>query len=322
MAQQAARCCHVMSRSRTMWQRSEGISTVVSANGTRGANRSNNWRALARSGSPRRKPVPCSPKRITSPVAGSSHKRARSSGVHPPAMAHPFQAPAEAPTIKSGRKRSRNTLQTPTSQAAQSPPAESTSAVIPQRGIRLRLVHWWGRQSWLRGALWATFGRRARRKPYNPYGPNFSLEENKRDAKGCTPQTVQPLRFGTRIFPPPPPNLPLTLPLNRARNRGQREIRGHQGGRDHHAAFQSAHTDRLPQALRVLEQPDGAFEETELHHRRGDLAVFNREQAVAGRAANRWSLSPGWPLWPLQQACSAAGCPRIGQPVLGVSFQR
>ena len=45
-------------------------------------------------------------------------------------MAHPFQAPAEAPTIRSGRKCSRNTLQAPTSQAAQSPPAESTSAVI------------------------------------------------------------------------------------------------------------------------------------------------------------------------------------------------
>ena len=151
--------------------------------------------------------------------------------------------------------------------------------------------------------------------------PIFPLKKTKGMQRDAHPKPYNPYGLG-RASSPPAPNLPLTLPLNRVRNRGQREIRGHQGGRDRHAAFQSAHTDRLPQALRVLEQPDGAFEETELHHRRGDLAVFNREQAVAGRAANRWSLSPGWPLWPLQQACSAAGCPRIGQPVLGVSFQR
>jgi len=48
----------------------------------------------------------------------------------PPAMAHPFHAPAEAPRIMSNWKCVRSTFQTPISQAANMPPAESTRAVV------------------------------------------------------------------------------------------------------------------------------------------------------------------------------------------------
>ena len=44
-------------------------------------------------------------------------------------MAHPFHAPAEAPTIRSGLNRPLRLFHTPASQAANMPPAESTSAV-------------------------------------------------------------------------------------------------------------------------------------------------------------------------------------------------
>src|SRR6516225_8969308 len=60
----------------------------------------------------------------------SCHSRTRSSGEAPPAIAQPFQAPLEVPTIKSGRSRPASVFQTPASQAANIPPADNTRAVV------------------------------------------------------------------------------------------------------------------------------------------------------------------------------------------------
>ena len=125
----AARCCQVTSRSRTSRTRRRGSSTIVNPNGTRGWNRAASWRALSSSVSGRRRPRECRPGCIILAVSGSSHSAARSSGVAPPAIIHPFHAPAEAPTMMSKWNRSRRAFHTPTSQAPYKPPAERTSAV-------------------------------------------------------------------------------------------------------------------------------------------------------------------------------------------------
>src|SRR5438445_11423296 len=73
----------------------------------------------------------------------------------------------------------------------------------------------------------------------------------------------------------------MARPLDRVGIRGQREIDGNQGGRDHHAAFEAADAHGLAELLRILEQPHRAFEEAEVHHRSSDLAVLDEEEPVA-----------------------------------------
>src|ERR1039458_5361601 len=89
--------------------------------GMRGRKRSNNWRAFS-----------CRTAGWGKMAArdGSSQRAANSSTPQPEATTQPFQAPAEAPTMQSGWKRRLRDFQTPTSQAANMPPAERTSAVL------------------------------------------------------------------------------------------------------------------------------------------------------------------------------------------------
>ena len=133
MAQQAARCCHVISRSRTMRERSEGSSTVVSANGMRGLKLLEELRALWRAAA--------HPAGSRSGAGRSASPAGRRIQPHTSQFLR-CASPGDRPAIPGARRRPHNqirperlrkTLQAPTSQAAQSPPAESTSAVnIPE----------------------------------------------------------------------------------------------------------------------------------------------------------------------------------------------
>jgi len=122
MLHDAARCCHVTSESRSRRVRQPAAlpprSHRTECAGDSGAKRSRDLRCRF---SGRSRPLECGPHARMRPVAGSSQSRSSSSTVAPPAMAHPFHAPAEAPTTRSIEMRSRSAFQTPTSQAAYKP---------------------------------------------------------------------------------------------------------------------------------------------------------------------------------------------------------
>ena len=129
MLHEAAKCCQPTSGPRTTRARRMGTSTMVKAKSICGRQRSNSRCASRCSASGRRIPVECRPSRMMAPMRGSSQFWISSSGGQPPAIAHPFQEPAEAPTTRSGFHRPLRTFQKPASQAANIPPAESTRAV-------------------------------------------------------------------------------------------------------------------------------------------------------------------------------------------------
>ena len=114
-AQEAARCCQVISEPRKILGFMRGSSVAVTANGIRGV-----YCAIIR------RMFDARSLRLAN--AGSNHRPRISSGEAPLAIRYPLSDPIDAPTMRSGVMRSASTLQAPACHAPNKPPPDRTNA--------------------------------------------------------------------------------------------------------------------------------------------------------------------------------------------------